>query len=165
MRLAPLALLWTGAALLVVSELLVMRVIRTVTVVPPGGTVTGGSHHLFALGLIGVVLAFMAYGAVLRAARPAAVACLVLALAAGFVVVVIDRPTLGQTGLIGRTYDLAQARAGTGFYLESVGTALALVGAVAALVLAPRPERGSRPGRPGGPSRRERREPRASADS
>jgi hypothetical protein len=144
LRFTPLALLWAGAALLVVSELLVMRVIRTVTVVPPGGTVTGGSHHLFALGLIGVALAFMAYGAVLRSARPAAVACLVLALAAGFVVLFVDRPTLGETGLIGRTYDLAQARAGTGFYVESVGTALALVGAVAALVLAPRPARAAR---------------------
>jgi hypothetical protein len=147
-RFAPLALLWVGAALLVVSEFLVLREIRAVTVVPPGGTVTGGSHHIWALAMIGVALAVMAYGAVLRGARPAALACLVLALAAGFIVLAVDRPTLDDTGLIGRTYDLAQARPAAGFYVESVGTALALVGAVAALVLAPRRGRPARRARP-----------------
>ena len=134
-RVGPLALLWVGALLLVVAEFLVLREIRTVTVVPPGGTVTAGSHHLFALGLVGVVIAVMAYGAVLRGARPAAVACVVLALLALFIVLAVDRPSLDETGLIGRTYDLAQARPAAGFYVESVGAALALVGAVAALVL------------------------------
>jgi hypothetical protein len=137
-RFVPLALLWAGAALLVVAEFLVLREIRTITVVPPGGTVTAGSHHLYALALIGVVVAVMGYGAVLRAARPAAVACLVLALCAGFIVLVVDRPSLDETGLIGRTYELAQARPAVGFYVESAGTALVLVGSVAALVLVPR---------------------------
>ena len=50
----------------------------------------------------------------------------------------VDRPVLDDTGLIGRTYDLAEARPAIGFYLESLGAALVLVGAVAALVLTPR---------------------------
>jgi hypothetical protein len=135
-RYLPLLALAGGAALLIVAEFLTLREIRTVTVVPRGGTVTGGSHHLYALALIGLVLAPMAFGAVVRGARPAAVACLVLSLAAAFVVLAIDRPTLDDTGLIGRTYDLAQARPGAGFHVESLGAALAVVGAVAALVLA-----------------------------
>jgi hypothetical protein len=133
-----------GAVLLLVAEFLTLREIRTVTVVPPGGTVTGGSHHAYALALVAVVLLAMAYGAA-RGARPAAVALVVLALVAVFVVVVVDRPTLDDTGLIGRTYDLAEARPGPGFYVESLGAALALIGAVATLVLRrparPRPHR------------------------
>ena len=46
---------------------------------------------------------------------------------------------LDDTGLIGRTYDLAEARPATGFYLESLGAALALIGAVALLTIAPPP--------------------------
>jgi hypothetical protein len=53
-------------------------------------------------------------------------------------VVFVDRPVLDDTGLIGRTYDLAEARPAVGFYLESLGAALALIGAVAALTMIPR---------------------------
>jgi hypothetical protein len=137
-RWLPLAALWGGAALLIVAEFLVLREIRTVTVVPAGGTTTGGSHHLYALALIGAALVPMAFGAVARGARPAGVACLVLAAAAAFIVLAVDLPTLNDTGLIGRTYDPAQARPSTGFYVESLGVALALVGSVAAVVLAGR---------------------------
>jgi hypothetical protein len=131
-----------GAVLLIVAEFLTLREIRTVSVVPSGGTVTGAGHHAFALGLIGAVMLAMAVGAA-RGARPAAVALLALSLVAAFIVLAVDRPTLDDTGLIGRTYDLAQAHPGPGFYVESLGAALALVGAVAALVLgrAPRPAR------------------------
>jgi hypothetical protein len=137
-RLLPLASLVLGALLLVVAEFLTLREIRTLTVVPAGGRTTAGSHHAYALALIGVALLPMAFGAAVRGARPAAIACLVLSAAAVFVVLGIDRPSLDETGLIGRTYDLAQARAGAGFYVESLGAALAFVGAVATLVLGAR---------------------------
>jgi hypothetical protein len=137
-RYGPLVPLVAGALLLILAEFLTVREIRAVTVVPPGGTETGGALHGYALGLIGLAILPMSYGAVVRHARPAAVALLVLALAACAIVLFVDRPVLDDTGLIGRTYDLAEARPGTGFYLESLGAALALVGAVAALTLAPR---------------------------
>jgi hypothetical protein len=135
LRYLPLLPLATGAVLLVVAEFLPLREIRTLTVVPAGGSVTAGAHHLYALALIGVVLGVMGFGAAVRGARPAAVACLVLSLAAVLVVLGVDRPTLDDTGLIGRTYELAEARPGPGFYVESLGAALALIGAVAALVV------------------------------
>jgi hypothetical protein len=150
LRYLPLLPLATGAVLLVVAEFLPLRVIRTLTVVPDGGTVTAGAHHLYALVLIGVVLGVMSFGAAVRGARPAALACLVLSLAAVFVVLGVDRPTLDDTGLIGRTYELAEARPGAGFYVESLGAALGLVGAVAALVLA----RGAPPAGGGAGARR-----------
>ncbi len=79
----------------------------------------------------------MSYGAVMRGARPAAVALIVLSLAALVVVLFVDRPVLDDTGLIGRTYDLAEARPATGFYLESLGAVLGLIGAVWAYIAAP----------------------------
>jgi hypothetical protein len=137
-RYGPLVPLVAGALLLIVAEFLTVREIRAVTAVPPGGTNTGGELHAYALGILGLAILPMAFGAVVRAARPAAVALLVLALVACGIVLFVDRPVLDDTGLIGRTYELAEARPATGFYLESLGAALALVGAVAALVLAPR---------------------------
>ena len=140
-RYAPLVPLVAGALLLIVSEFVTVREIHAVTVVPPGGTSTGGDLHSYALGIIGLAMLPMAYGAVVRRARPAAVAVIVLAAAAAAVVLLVDRPVLDDTGLIGRTYDLAEARPAVGFYLESLGAALALVGGVWALMLAPRRSR------------------------
>jgi len=91
-----------------------------------------------------VAILVMSFGAVVRGARPAAIALVVLAIAACAIVLFVDLPVLDDTGLIGRTYDLAEARPATGFYLESLGAALALVGAVAALVLMPRVTRPAR---------------------
>ena len=137
-RYAPLVPLVAGALLLIVAEFVIVREITAVTVIPPGGTETGGGLHGYALGLIGVAILVMSYGAVVRGARPAAIALLVLALAACAIVLFVDQPVLDDEGLIGRTYDLAEARPATGFYLESLGAALALVGAVSTLVLRPR---------------------------
>jgi hypothetical protein len=127
-----------GALLLILAEFVPVREIHAVTVVPPGGDSTGGDLHSYALLVIGLAMLPMAYGAVVRGARPAAVALIVLALGACVVVLFVDRPVLDDTGLIGRTYDLAEARPAVGFYLESLGAVLALVGAVWALMLAPR---------------------------
>ena len=137
-RYAPLVPLVAGALLLILAEFLTVREIKAVTVVPPGGTETGGGLHGYALGIIGVAILVFSYGAVVRGARPAAIALLVLALVACAIVLLVDRPVLDDTGLIGRTYDLAEARPAIGFYLESLGAALALVGAVATLVMTPR---------------------------
>jgi hypothetical protein len=137
-RYAPLVPLVAGALLLIVAEFVTVREIKAVTVVPPGGTDAGGGLHGYALGIIGLAILPMSYGAVVRGARPAAIALLVLSVAACAIVLLVDLPVLDDTGLIGRTYDLAEARPAVGFYLESLGAALALVGAVATFVLTPR---------------------------
>ena len=133
-RNALLVPLLAGALLLIVAEFVTVREIRAVTVVPPGGTETGGGLHGYALGIVGLAMLPMTYGAVLRSARPAAVALVVLAVLACAIVLFVDRPALDDTGLIGRTYELAEARPATGFYLESLGAALALVGSLATVV-------------------------------
>ena len=144
-RYAPLVPLVAGALLLILAEFLTVREIKAVTVVPPGGTETGGGLHGYALGLIGLAILPMSYGAVVRGARPAARALLVLALAACAIVLLVDLPVLDDTGLIGRTYDLAEARPAVGFYLEGLGAALALVGAISTFVLTPRVTPAPRP--------------------
>jgi hypothetical protein len=136
-RFAPLVPLVAGALLLIVAEFVPVREIKAVTVVPPGGTSTGGDLHSYALGIIALAMLPMAYGAVMRAARPAAVALIVLSVAACVIVLFVDRPVLDDAGLIGRTYDLAEARPAVGFYLESLGAVLGLVGAVWTFVLTP----------------------------
>ena len=132
-RYAALAPLEAGALLLIAGEFMTAREIRTLTVVPAGGTETGGALHGFALGIIGVAILVMSFGAVVRGSRPAAAALLVLSLAACVIVVFVDRPLLDDTGLIGQTYDLAEARPATGFYLQSAGAVLALIGAAGAM--------------------------------
>ena len=137
-RYAALVPLVAGALLLIAGEFITAREIRALTVVPPGGTETGGALHGFALGIIGLAILVMSYGAVIRGARPAAVALLALSLAACVILVFVDRPVLDDTGLIGQTYDLAEARPAAGFYLQSLGAVLALIGAVGAMTLSRR---------------------------
>jgi hypothetical protein len=110
-----------GALLLIIAEFTTVREVRAVTAVPPGGRSTGGDLHVYALGVLGLAMLPMAFGAVVREARPAA----------------IDVPNINDAGILPRTYESAQAHPDTGFYLESLGAALALVGAVAVLVLTP----------------------------
>jgi hypothetical protein len=144
-RALPLLPIVAGAALLIAAEGLTLREVRALDVVPPGGRVTAGAHHGYALGLLGLAMLPLGFGAVLRGARPAAVALLVLAAIAAWVVFGIDGPALDDTGLIGRTYDLARAHPGPAWRVERLGAALALAGAAWALLAAWRaPERGGR---------------------
>jgi hypothetical protein len=143
--------LLAGAALLIAAEFFTLWEIRVLTTVPDNGSATGGAHHGYALLVIGIALIPMSLGAVLGGSRPAAVACLVLSLGAAGVVLLVDLPDVRETGLIGETYEAAEARPRAGFYLESLGATLALVGSVATLVLLGG-RGGSRPRRP----RRER---------
>jgi hypothetical protein len=140
-RSALLVPLLAGALLLIVAEFVTVREIRAVTAVPPGGTETGGGLHLYALAVVGLAMLPMAVGAVLGDALPAKVALVSLAVVACGIVLFVDRPALDDTGLIGRTYELAEARPATGFYLESLGAALALVGALATVVAGISPRR------------------------
>jgi hypothetical protein len=137
-RYAPLVPLVAGALLLIVAEFVTVREVVIVTVVPPDGADTGGDMHLYALGLLGIAILVMSYGAVVRGARPAAVALLVLSLVACVIVLAVDAPAMDDAGTYVRTHEGAQAQPAVGFYLESLGAGLCLVGAVMALVLTPR---------------------------
>ena len=138
LRIALLVLPLTGAGLLVAAEFSTLYEIVVVTTVPEGGSFSAGPHHGYALAAIAVGIVVMALGAVLGGSRPAAVAVLVLALAALAIALAVDLPDVHETGLIGRTYDAAEAQPRAGLYLEIAGGCAALVGA--ALILVARPE-------------------------
>ncbi len=132
--LLPLVL---GAVALIVAEFLPLYEIRAVTAVPDGGRTTAGAHHGYALLVVGLAMLPMAFGAVRGRSRPAAFALLALSLIALFVALVIDLPDLNETGLIGRTYDQAEARPRIGFFVETLGATLALLGTVGTLLFRP----------------------------
>jgi hypothetical protein len=132
--LIPLVL---GAVLLMVAEFLPLYEIRTITAVPAGGHKSTGAHHGYALLIVGIAMLPMAVGAVRGGSRPAAFALLALSLIALFVALVIDLPDLNETGLIGRTYDQAQARPQVGFFIETLGATLALLGSIGTLMFKP----------------------------
>jgi hypothetical protein len=141
LRIALLALPMAGAALLIAAELSTLYDVRVVTAVPEGGSFSAGGHHGYALGVIAVGIAVMAVGAVLGGSRPAAVAVLALSVAALAIALLVDLPDVHETGLIGHTYDAAEAEPRAGLYLEIAGGCAALVGA--ALILVARPARPS----------------------
>jgi len=127
-RYGPLVVLWLAGAGLVLSEFLTYRKIVAVTVVPEGGITKGGAHHGYALALLGLASLPMAFGAVLGRSRPASAAVAVLGALALAIIAVFDVSSLDDTGLIGRTYDLAEASAGAGFWLSVACAAVLLVG-------------------------------------
>jgi hypothetical protein len=134
-RFGLLVPLLAGALLLVFAEFSTLYEIHVITAVPEGGTYSGGPHHGYALLVVAIALVPMSIGAVVGGSRPAALACLVLSLLAVVVVLAVDLPDLNETGLIGRTYEAAEARPGRGFYFESLGAVLGLIGAVGTLLL------------------------------
>jgi len=136
-QLALLVLPLVGAGLLVAAEFSTLYEVQVVTAVPDGGSFATGPHHGYAMAVIAVGIAVMSVGAVLGGSRPAAVAVLVLALGALAIALAVDLPDVDQTGLIGRTYDAAEAVPRAGLYLEIAGGCCALVGAAVVLVVRP----------------------------
>ena len=135
-RATALLLAAAGCVLLVVAEFSTLYEIRVITVVKE--STDGREHHGTALLVIAVAAAFMAYGGILRGARPAQIALLVLAVAALAVVLFVDYPDVNDEGFIGEAFERAKATPQTGFYLESLGAVLLLLSAVATLLLTPR---------------------------
>ena len=139
-RLAMLSLTVVGVVLMIVAEFTTLYEIKVVTAVPSGGSERAGSHHGYALLVIGLFAGVLAYGAARGGSRPAALALLFLGVGALFVCLAIDLPDVDETGLIGERYDQAEARPQAGFYLETAGAVLLLVGGAGmCLFRAPRP--------------------------
>ena len=93
--------------------------------------------QIAALHELGELTQLVAVGAVRGGSRPAAFALLVLSASALFVALAIDLPDLNETGLIGRTYDQAEARPRVGFFIETLGATLALLGSIGTLLFKP----------------------------
>ena len=132
-RATALLLAAAGCVLLVVAEFSTLYEIRVITVIKEA--TDGREHHAYALLVIAIGAAFMAYGGILRGARPAQIGLLVLGLAALFVVLAIDFPDVDEEGFTAEAFERAVASPQTGFYLESLGAVLLLISAAATLLL------------------------------
>jgi hypothetical protein len=141
---ALLALPVSGAALLLAAEFSTLYEVVVVTAVPAGGRFSAGAHHGYALGVMALAIVAMALGAVLGGSRPAALAVPALAAAALAIALVVDLPDVRETGLIGRTYEAADAKPRAGLYLEIAGGCAALAGGALILVARPAQRRRSR---------------------
>jgi hypothetical protein len=89
-----------------------------------------------------VLLALLALGlcvAAWRGSRPAAAGIAVCGLAALLIVLIGDLPDLDRTGFVGEVYTDADAGAGAGWYLETAGSVLLLLGGVLLAVLGASP--------------------------
>jgi hypothetical protein len=144
LRIALLVLPLAGAGLLVAAELSTLYEVVVVTTVPAGGSYSTGGHHGYAQAIVAAGIVVMTLGAVLGGSRPAAVAVLALAAASLAIALAIDLPDTRETGLIGRTYDAAEAEPRAGLYLEIAGGCAALLGAALILVARPGPRRRGR---------------------
>ena len=142
-RLAALLLAAAGCVLLVVAEFSTLYEVKVITVVKEA--TDGREHHAYALLVIAVGAAFMAYGGILGGARPAQFGLLAMALAALFVVLAVDLPDVDEEGFLAEAFERAEAQPKTGFYLESLGAVLLLLSAGATLMLSPRTERAAPP--------------------
>jgi hypothetical protein len=123
-----------ACVLLGVAEFMELNHIDIITVRKDGVGV--GGHHGYALLVIALAGALMAWGA-WRGSRPAAIALAVLGAAAVVIVLVVDLPDVDATGLYGRDYEQATSKASAGFRVEAIGAVLLLFAGVVTAVLGP----------------------------
>jgi hypothetical protein len=136
LRLVILVLGGVGGLVLIVSDFLTLYHVDVVTAscsdlaepnLRSACSTTGGGHHGYALAILGVVALLMAYGAAVGASRPAAIALVVIGLAAFGIALLVDRPDIHKTGIVGTQFSNAEANPGLGYWLEYVGAGLVLV--------------------------------------
>jgi len=125
----------TGSLLLVVSDFTTLFEARTVTATI--GTVTGGRNHLYAMAVIGLVAAPMAWGAIRGGSQPAMISLAVLGLLAVAIALVFDLPDATGANTLNRSFAYANARSfpRIGFYLETLGAVLLLLAGGGTLLL------------------------------
>jgi hypothetical protein len=138
---------FVGAILLIVADLSTLIEIKVLTV--SKDSISGGSHHSYALLILGLFALPMAYGATRGGSRPAMAALAAIGAVALVIMLAVDLPDIHKTGVIGQRFTDASASPKTGFYLETLGAFLLLIAGSAGLFL-------SSPGRPPAGSRRAR---------
>ena len=152
---------FAGAILLIVADLSTLIAVKTVTVTVKN--ISGGSHHSYALLILGVFALPMAYGATRRGSRPAMAALIAIGMVALVIMLVVDLPDIHKTGDIGQLYKPASASESSGFYLETLGAFLLLIAGSAGLFLSSPSRRPARPRRER-PPRRDSEPPRPDAE-
>lgn len=130
-----------GAVLLVLgtgSTVVEIKVLTTTEIAAPIDTVLSGwERHGPALVILGGLAVLMAIGA-LRGSRPAAIAVAVVGAVTLVLVVARDVPALDDTRGVEELYEGVEAGPKDGFYLETGGAVLVLLGGAALTLFGPR---------------------------
>lgn len=128
-----------GAVLLIVSafaSVVEIDVLTTNAIAAPVDTrLSGLDRHGPALIVVAGFALVMLAGAVLRGARPAMIAVVAAGALALGISAISDGPKLDDTGQVGQLYEDASAKAGPGFYEETLGGALLLIAGGGMLLL------------------------------
>jgi hypothetical protein len=104
--------------------------------------VIGHESHHWGFALLGLFVLLMAFGAAVGGSRPAAVALLVAGALGLGITLLHDLPDTNKKGQVGVAFADAKAHKGTGFWLELIGSSLALTaGAFGVYRLRPQPDR------------------------
>ena len=85
--------------------------------------------------IIGLLVFPMVFGAAVGRSRPAMAAIAVVGLAALLVALIGDAPDIHKTGVFGQNFEDAQADPKSGYYLETLGAVLVLIGGACSWVL------------------------------
>ena len=150
-----------GAILLIVGDFSTLIQIKVLTV--SKDSISGGSHHSYALLILGIFALPMAYGATRGGSRPAMAALAAIGLVALVIMLVVDLPDIHKTGVIGQRFTDASASPKSGFFLETLGAFLLLIAGSAGLFLSSPGRRPTRPRRER-PPRRDTEPPRPDAE-
>jgi hypothetical protein len=114
-----------GSLLLVVAEFTTLFTVHIATSSAPIKTVTTGSHHSYAMLVIGLVVAFWR-----ESSRPALLAIGLLGIVALLIALLGDLPDASATGLVGSSatrYIDASSTPSAGLYLETLGAVVLLI--------------------------------------
>lgn len=91
-----------------------------------GCNATGGERHGYTLVVLAIVAAAMAWGAGRRNSRPAAAVLAGVGVIAMAIVLIVDAPTLNDTGALGQLFTDVETHVGPGFWLELAGAVAAI---------------------------------------
>ena len=137
---------FVGAILLIVADLSTLIEIKVLTVSKQ--SISGGSHHAYALLILGIFALPMAYGATRGGSRPAMAALAAVGVVALVIMLAVDLPDIHKTGVIGQRFTDASASPKAGFYLETLGGFLLLIAGSAGLILSSPTRSAGSPPRP-----------------
>jgi hypothetical protein len=144
---ALFAVALVGSAALLVAEFTTLFTVHVSNVSHALQTTSTGSHHSYAMAVIAVFAAILAFAAWRGGSRPAMLGVGLLGLAALLIALLGDLPDATASGLLltSSHYVEAKSTPSAGFFIEIAGALLLLIASVAGFLLT---EPASKPGRP-----------------